>query len=85
MVWHDDNELSRASATEIARHLDRPRKTYGVEVKRGHVWQCSLSLKALWSLYFRSRALSGAMLPSRLRAAGASRLLDVVQRGVCRS
>lgn len=46
MAWHDDNELSRASAMEIARHLDRPRKAFGVEVKQGHVWHCSLSLKA---------------------------------------
>lgn len=44
MAWHDDNELSRMSAMEIARHLDRPRKAFGVEVKGGHVWHCSLSL-----------------------------------------
>src|SRR5699024_2848274 len=44
LAWHDDNELSRDSALDIARHLDRPRKALGVEVARGHVWHCSLSL-----------------------------------------
>lgn len=46
MAWHDDNELSHASAMEIAHHLDRPRKAFGVEVKQGHVWHCSLSIAA---------------------------------------
>lgn len=46
MAWHDDAELSRESALAIARHLDRPRAAYGVEVKGGHVWHCSLSLRA---------------------------------------
>jgi len=46
MAWHDDAELGRDSALAIARHLDRPRLAYGVEVKGGHVWHCSLSLRA---------------------------------------
>lgn len=46
MAWHDDNELGRDSALSIARHLDRPRKAYDVDVKGGHVWHCSLSLRA---------------------------------------
>lgn len=46
LTWHADNELSRDSALAIARHLDRPSKAYGVEVKGGHVWHCSLSLSA---------------------------------------
>lgn len=46
MAWHDDNELGRDSALAIARHLDRPRTAYSVEVKGGHVWHCSLSLRA---------------------------------------
>lgn len=46
MMWHDDNELGRDAALSIARHLDRPRAGYGVEVKGGHVWHCSLSLRA---------------------------------------
>ncbi|MGP5288288.1 relaxase/mobilization nuclease domain-containing protein [Glutamicibacter arilaitensis] len=46
MAWHDDAELSRDSALAIARHLDRPRKAYEVEVNGGHVWHCSLSLRA---------------------------------------
>lgn len=46
MAWYDDNELGRDSALAIARHLDKPRVAYGVEVKGGHVWHCSLSLRA---------------------------------------
>ena len=46
MAWHDDNELGRNDALAIARHLDRPRKALGVEVPGGHVWHCSLSLRA---------------------------------------
>lgn len=46
MAWHDDDELGRDSALAIARHLDRPRTAYDVEVKGGHVWHCSLSLRA---------------------------------------
>ncbi|MFC0456223.1 relaxase/mobilization nuclease domain-containing protein [Arthrobacter liuii] len=46
MAWHDDNELGRDSALAIARHLDLPRTAYGVEVNGGHVWHCSLSLRA---------------------------------------
>lgn len=46
MTWHDDDELGRDAALAIARHLDRPMKAYGVTVKGGHVWHCSLSLRA---------------------------------------
>lgn len=46
LAWHDDAELGRDSALAIARHLDRPRVAYDVEVKGGHVWHCSLSLRA---------------------------------------
>lgn len=46
MAWHDDAELSEETARSIARHLDRPRTAYGVEVPRGHVWHASLSLRA---------------------------------------
>ncbi|MBW9211760.1 relaxase/mobilization nuclease domain-containing protein [Mumia sp. zg.B21] len=46
MAWHDDAELGHNSALAIARHLDRPYAAYGVEVKGGHVWHCSLSLRA---------------------------------------
>lgn len=47
MAWYDDAELSGQSAVEIARHLDRPRRAFGVDVDGGHVWHCSLSLRAL--------------------------------------
>lgn len=46
LAWHDDAELGRAGALAIARHLDRPRTATGVEVAGGHVWHCSLSLRA---------------------------------------
>ncbi len=45
MTWYDDAELGRGAALAIARHLDRPRTAYGVEVPGGHVWHCSLSLR----------------------------------------
>ena len=46
LAWHDDAELGRDGALAIARHLDRPRTAMGVEVPGGHVWHCSLSLRA---------------------------------------
>ena len=46
MAWHDDNELGRDDALVIARHLDRPKRAHDVEMKGGHVWHCSLSLRA---------------------------------------
>lgn len=46
MAWHDDAELSDDAARSIARHLDRPRTSFGVEVPGGHVWHASLSLRA---------------------------------------
>lgn len=46
MTWHDDDELSRDAGLAIARHLDRPRAALGVDVPGGHVWHCSLSLRA---------------------------------------
>ncbi|MGL5859612.1 MAG: relaxase/mobilization nuclease domain-containing protein [Angustibacter sp.] len=46
MAWHDDAELGRDAALAIARHLDRPRTAFGVDMPGGHVWHCSLSLRA---------------------------------------
>lgn len=46
LEWHDDAELGVDAATGIARHLDRPRTAYGVTVPGGHVWHCSLALRA---------------------------------------
>lgn len=46
MAWHDDNELGAEAAHNIARHLERPSAAFGVQVKDGHVWHCSLSLRA---------------------------------------
>lgn len=46
MAWHAEAELDRDSALAIARHLDRPRKAFDTEVRGGHVWHCSLSLRA---------------------------------------
>lgn len=46
LTWHDDAELDRDSALSIARHLDRPRTAYETQINGGHVWHCSLSLRA---------------------------------------
>lgn len=46
LAWYDDAELSGDNAKAIARHLDRPRTAMGVDVKGGHVWHASLSLRA---------------------------------------
>lgn len=46
MAWHDDAELGEDAARSIARHLDRPRTSFGVDVQGGHVWHASLSLRA---------------------------------------
>lgn len=46
MAWHDDNELDRDAALRIAKHLDRPKRAFDVEVSGGHVWHCSLSIAA---------------------------------------
>lgn len=60
MAWHDDAVLDRDSALAIARALDEPARAFGTSVlvadkdtageisgyKDGHVWHCSLSLRA---------------------------------------
>lgn len=46
LAWYDDNTLDRTSALAIAHYLDQPRTAFGVEVNGGHVWHCSLSLRA---------------------------------------
>jgi hypothetical protein len=60
MAWHDDAELDRAAALEIARTLDHPRRAFGTRVttavkhadgapagvRDAHVWHCSLNLRA---------------------------------------
>ena len=46
LSWWDDAELNADAARNIAAHLDAPRRETGVEVTGGHVWHCSLSLKA---------------------------------------
>ena len=46
LAWHDDDELGRDAVLGIGRHLDQPRVVYGVAVAGGHVWHCSLSLRA---------------------------------------
>ena len=34
MAWYDDGVLDRDDALAIAKHLDQPRKAYGVEVRQ---------------------------------------------------
>ncbi|QOT19883.1 relaxase/mobilization nuclease domain-containing protein [Paenarthrobacter sp. YJN-5] len=46
MAWHNDDQLNRDAALSIAHQLDQARNVLGVEVKGGHVWHCSLSLRA---------------------------------------
>ena len=46
MAWHDTAELDSAAAKEIATALDRPHQLFGTEIPDGHVWHCSLSLRA---------------------------------------
>jgi hypothetical protein len=46
LSWWDDAELNADAAKHIAAHLDAPRRRMGVEIPGGHVWHCSLSLKA---------------------------------------
>ena len=46
LAWHSDAELNRDAALHIARHLDAPRRVFDVDVPGGHIWHCSLSLRA---------------------------------------
>ncbi len=46
MVWHDDNELNRDAALDVANALDRAIQFYKTGVDGGHVFHCSLSLAA---------------------------------------
>lgn len=46
MAWHHDEQLNRTAAEAIAAQLDDPRRAFGTEVAGGHVWHCSLSLRA---------------------------------------
>lgn len=46
MAWWSDTELDRGAVADLGRHLDAPRRVFGVEVKQGHVWHCSLSIAA---------------------------------------
>jgi len=46
MAWFDEEELSHDAALSIARELDAPHRLYGVDVPGGHIWHCSLSLRA---------------------------------------
>lgn len=45
-TFYGDAELDRATALAITRDLDEPRTAFGVEMPGGHVWHCSLSLRA---------------------------------------
>ena len=46
VAWHKDDELGRDAALSIAHELDQAKNVLGVEVKGGHVWHCSLSIRA---------------------------------------
>jgi hypothetical protein len=34
MVWYDDGVLDRDDAVAIAKHLDQPRKAFGVDIRQ---------------------------------------------------
>lgn len=44
--FYDHGELGPLDVKTIAHHLDEPRRQFGVEVPRGNVWHCSLSIRA---------------------------------------
>lgn len=46
MLLHGDDELTPEAAREVAAHLDRTRAEFGTEISQGHVWHCSLSVRA---------------------------------------
>src|SRR3954452_3618030 len=60
LAWHDDAELDRGAALQIARTLDHPRRAFGTRVttpvkdkdgrrvgeRDAHVWHCALNLSA---------------------------------------
>ncbi|KRF08948.1 relaxase [Arthrobacter sp. Soil782] len=46
MAWHDDAELNRDAAVAIGHELDQAKRFLKVDVPGGHVWHCSLSLRA---------------------------------------
>lgn len=46
MAWHNDDELNADAVHAIAKELDRARSVLGTEIPGGHVWHCSLSLRA---------------------------------------
>ncbi|MBD8535700.1 relaxase/mobilization nuclease domain-containing protein [Plantibacter sp. CFBP 13570] len=46
MAMHGTAQLAHDDALQIARILDQPRRSSGVEVSGGSVWHCSLSLRA---------------------------------------
>lgn len=46
MAWHNDDELNADAAQAIAKEVNRARSVLGVEIPGGHVWHCSLSLRA---------------------------------------
>lgn len=47
MTWWSETALDHQAALELGRYLDGPRKVFDqVGVSAGHVWMCSLSLRA---------------------------------------
>lgn len=46
VAWHGHDEMDKATALEIGRALEQPGRVHGTQVEGGHVWHCSLSLRA---------------------------------------
>lgn len=45
-AMHGDAVLDRAGALAVAADVNEPRVAFGVDVRGGHVWHCSLSVRA---------------------------------------
>ena len=45
MTWYDDAVLDMNAARQVAVDVDAPRRLFEVEVPRGSVWHCSLSVR----------------------------------------
>ncbi|MBE0011553.1 relaxase [Arthrobacter sp. AET 35A] len=46
MAWHSDSELNRDAAVAIGHELDQAKRVLDLDIPGGHVWHCSLSIRA---------------------------------------
>lgn len=71
MAWYDDGVLDHEDAVAIAKHLDQPRKAYGVEVKvKDFTWDATRKERvhvgykdaSVWHCSLSLRAEEGALM-----------------------